>query len=82
MELADQRRDLLQYRELIATDDRLVQLREEVSAVKAEQLAQGTITASEYITELNKEHAARLGREVHRLQSLLAIHTCNNILGK
>lgn len=82
MELDAQRRNLQQCHELITTDDTLVQLREQVSAVKAVQLAQGTITASEYITELNKEHAARLGREVHHLQALLAAHAYNNILGK
>ncbi|MCB0790625.1 MAG: TolC family protein [Flavobacteriales bacterium] len=80
--LAAQRRNIRQDRELVATDDRLVALRGQVSAAKAEQLANGTITASEYITELNKEHAARLGREVHRLQAVLAVRTYNDIQGK
>lgn len=51
-------------------------------ACESEQLSLGTITASEYITELNKENSARLGHEVHQLQRLLAQRVRLNIAGQ
>lgn len=73
--LSAQERNALQFRELMQTDDRLVALRAQVSAAKSEQLTNGTITSSDYITELNREHAARLNKEVHALQAALASRT-------
>lgn len=70
-----QERNALQYRELMQSDDLLVALRAQVSAAKAEQLTIGVITSSDYITELNREHAARLNKEVHALQAALASRT-------
>lgn len=73
--IAQQRKQIEQYRALMTTDQQLVKLREEVAATKADQLAAGTITTSEYIADLNKEQAARLGLEIHELQTVLAIRT-------
>ena len=60
-------------------DREMATLRTEVTEAKAEQLANGTATAADYVNELNKEHAARLGREIHELQAVLAIRTSKDI---
>ncbi len=77
--IAQQRKEIDQYHALMVTDQRLVDLRAVVTTTKSNQLAAGTITTSEYITDLNKEQAARLGQEIHRLQSVLAIRTTKDI---
>lgn len=77
--LAHQREELAHFRALRSSDDRLIALRTEVTEAKAEQLANGTATAADYVNELNKEHAARLGREIHELQAVLAIRTSKDI---
>lgn len=79
MAVEQQRKNMQQFGELTSTDERLVKLRSQVSQAKSEQLANGTITTSEYITELNKEHAARLGSEVHHLQAVLAARTAQDL---
>jgi outer membrane protein TolC len=67
---------------LIEKDDALIALLGGVVRTKGNQLALGTATASDYLTELNKENAARLGREMHQLQRLLAIRLQLNIAGQ
>jgi outer membrane protein TolC len=67
---------------LLEQDGQLVELRGNVTRMRSEQLAQGTATASDYISELNKETSARLGMEVHTLQRLLALRMRLNIAGQ
>jgi outer membrane protein TolC len=67
---------------LLEQDDALITLRGSVAKAKSEQLALGTATASDYITELNKENAARLGLEIHHLQRILAQRMRLNIAGQ
>jgi outer membrane protein TolC len=67
---------------LLEKDNELIGLRGSVAKAKSEQLALGTATASDYITELNKENAARLGLEIHQLQRILAQRMRLNIAGQ
>ncbi len=53
----------------------MLQLREEISDHAATKLSNGTITATEYITELNKESLARINLATHEI--LLKQSICN-----
>lgn len=80
--LAAQDADIHALDQLMEQDAQLVELRGSVTRARSEQLAQGTATASDYIAELNKETAARLGIEMHDLQRLLALRMRLNIAGQ
>jgi outer membrane protein TolC len=49
-----------QYRQAMELEAQVLALREEISGQAASELSNGTITATDYITELNKESLARI----------------------
>lgn len=53
---------------LILRDEEIIKLRVRITKSSSSQLANGTITSTEYITELNAESKARLDLEVHKIQ--------------
>ena len=57
---------------LLLQDDKVVSIRQEITAVKAAELANGTITTTAYLEELNKENEAKLNLEVHKLKLVMA----------
>lgn len=57
---------------LIKLDHDIIALRKKVTQQLSSQLDNGVVTSSEYLTELNSEHQARLTLEVHKLQWLRA----------
>jgi hypothetical protein len=56
-----------QYRQYMELEVQVLQLREEISANAASKFSNGTITATEYITELNKESLARISLATHEI---------------
>lgn len=67
---------------LLEKDGELVDLRASVVKARSEQLAFGTATASDFVTELHKENVARLELQVHQLQRILAQRMRLNIAGQ
>jgi len=64
-----------QYRETMEMDRQVLELQEKISSQAAVQLENGTMTATDYITELNKESLARITLATH--QVLLMQSTAN-----
>lgn len=54
-------------REAAGRDDELIELRRKISGVAASQLNNGTITASQYMAELNSEKQAVIAAEARRI---------------
>ncbi|MEX0648922.1 MAG: TolC family protein [Balneolaceae bacterium] len=54
-------------------DEEVLELRTQITAEKRKQLEQGSITSTEYITELNAENLARIDLELRRIQRIKAI---------
>jgi len=48
-------------------DDQLIEIRKKITGVAASQLANGTITASQYLTELNSEKQAIIGAAARKI---------------
>ncbi|SMO81440.1 TolC family protein [Gracilimonas mengyeensis] len=61
-------RKITQLEEQIELDEQVLNLREQVVEEKESQLAEGVITTTEYLTELNEASRARLQLELHRVQ--------------
>ncbi|MAO66287.1 MAG: hypothetical protein CL666_14925 [Balneola sp.] len=67
-ELAEISKRIEQSQEQMILDEQILELREQVAEEKKNQLEQGVITATEYISELNQEAQARLNVEIRKLQ--------------
>ncbi|GEM_PF-1033377 len=62
---------------LIEKDDQIIALREKVKKAAEKQLSEGTITSTDYLSEVNREKQAVLNRRIHRIQ---LIATCYEYL--
>lgn len=56
-----------QYRETMEMDQQVLELQKSISGKAAVRLENGTMTATEYITELNKESLARITLATHQV---------------
>jgi len=65
-----------------ATDNKLIEIRTSVSASAASQFENGTITATDYLTELNAEKQVRLNAELHRINLIRTRIEYMNITGQ
>ena len=64
------------------SDDELIDIRKRVTAAAASQLENGTITASQYLTELNAEKQAMINADVRRISIARARIEYLNIMGQ
>jgi len=56
-----------QYRQTMEMDQQVLELQKKISEQAAVRLDKGTMTATDYITELNKENLARITLDTHRV---------------
>jgi len=67
---------------LLLTDNELISLRKRISSAAESQYENGTITATEYLNELNSENQARINYEIHKINLAMAKVEFLNISGK
>lgn len=80
--LSQQKNEVEKYKELVATDADIVSLRSRIKENASFKLANGIITSSDYVTELNAENQAMLNQKLHEIQWLQAQYNYQLILGK
>lgn len=80
--LSQQKNEVEKYRDLVATDADIVSLRSRIKENASFKLANGIITSSDYVTELNAENQAMLNQKLHEIQWLQAQYNYQLILGK
>lgn len=61
-----------QYRLTLEMDQQVLELQQKISEQAAVQLDNGTMTATDYVTELNKESLARISLATHRVMLMQA----------
>jgi len=66
--LQNNRSEINKYQSLIETDNRIIQLRNDITLSSVSQLDNGVITSSEYLTEVNAELQARLNLKTHQIK--------------
>jgi len=69
-------------RELVKTDSELIALRKRITSSYESQFENGTITATEYLNELNSEKSAVINSEIHKINLALAGIEYLNISGQ
>ena len=71
-----------QYRQTMELDRKVLELQTNISEQAAVQLDNGTMTAADYISELNKESLARITLDTHRVMLMQAMANYLTIQGK
>jgi outer membrane protein TolC len=74
--------EIQSYIALTESDSELITLRKRITATAESQYKNGTITATDYLNELNSERQAILNYEIHKLNLALARVEYLNISGK
>lgn len=64
--------DVIKAEELIKTDEEIIKLRKSITLSAASQLENGTLTATEFVTEQLAEEQALLNLNLHKMQGLQA----------
>ncbi len=74
--------EISSLRSLIETDAELITIRKRITAAAASQYENGTLTATEYLNEMNSERQALINFEIHKINLALARVEYLNISGK
>jgi outer membrane protein TolC len=74
--------EIEKLQQLVATDDAIIDLRQQVKEAARAQLENGVITANDYLREVNAEDQARQARITHKLQMIQAEINYQTISGK
>lgn len=81
-QLKAQQSEIDKLNQLIATDNEIIDLRQQVKEAAKAQLENGVITTNDYLREVNAEDQARQTRITHQLQLLQAQINYQTISGK
>ena len=74
--------EIASLNKLIVTDSELIALRKRITASAESQYQNGTITATDYMNELNSERQAVINYEIHKINLAMARIQYLNISGK
>ncbi len=74
--------EIASLNKLIETDSELIALRKRITASAESQYQNGTITATDYLNELNSERQAVINYEIHKINLAMARIEYLNISGK
>ena len=80
--LVQQKNEVDKYQQLTNSDAEIVQLRTKIKENASVRLANGIITSSDYITELNAESQVMLNQKLHEIQWLQAQYNYQLVIGK
>ncbi len=67
---------------LLETDLELIEIRKRITSAAESQYENGTITATEYLNEMNSEKQALINHEIHKINLVMARVEYMNICGK
>jgi outer membrane protein TolC len=74
--------EIKSLRELVKTDSELIELRKRITSAAESQFDNGTLTATEYLNELNSEKSVVINGEIHKINLALAGIEYLNISGQ
>ena len=80
--MLQQQNEIEKYQKMIQNDREIIKLRVNVKISAQNQLAEGTISSTDYITFITAEERAKQDLVLHQMQLLIAKFQYNSILGK
>ena len=81
LEQAQQTDDIARYRQMVNTDEEIIQLRTSVRKAAESKLAHGIIDVNELVKEINAENAARVQQSIHQIEWLKAMSDLQLVVG-
>ncbi|WP_025763455.1 TolC family protein [Dyadobacter tibetensis] len=82
MGLIKERAEIEKWHQLLTSDVRIIELRNRIKTVAAQQLKEGTILPADFIREVNAEALARENLSFHKIQYLLYGYNLKASLGQ
>lgn len=79
--VAQQQSEITKLRSLINTDNDIIELRKSIKSVANTQLANGVLTANDFLSYVNAQDQAQQNLTLHQVQLLLAQYNLQNTLG-
>lgn len=80
--LVSKNAEIISLKDLIDRDNELIALRKKITASSKSQYQNGTVTATEYLNQLNSERQALINNEIHKINLSMAMIEYLNISGK
>lgn len=80
--LKQQNTDVVRLQKLLAIDDDIIALRDNIKTTAAAQLENGVINSNDYLREVNAGDQARLNKIVHEIQLLTSQYNLQTTLGR
>jgi outer membrane protein TolC len=80
--LVSKNAEIISIKDLIDRDNELIALRKKITASSKSQYQNGTVTATEYLNQLNSERQALINNEIHKINLSMARIEYLNISGK
>jgi outer membrane protein TolC len=80
--LVSKNAEIISLKALIDRDNELIALRKKITASSKSQYQNGTVTATEYLNQLNSERQALINSEIHKINLSMARIEYLNISGK
>ena len=80
--LVSKNAEIISIKDLIDRDNELIALRKKITASSKSQYQNGTVTATEYLNQLNSERQALINNEIHKINLSMAMIEYLNISGK
>jgi hypothetical protein len=74
LEVQKQLNEIAKIESLIKTDTEIIELRENIKNTAEEQLANGVITANDYVSYVNAVDKARKNLHLHQTQLLMVLY--------
>lgn len=80
LEQMEEMEEMKRYRQLMASDEEIIVLRQSVRRAAESKLAHGIIDINDLLREINAENAARMQQSMHEIQMLKEIYDNKNTL--
>jgi len=68
-----------QYRKILASDDEIIRMRENIYRASAAKTEHGTLSVTDLMRDLNMQHAVKAQKIVHEVQHLKALYDLRNL---
>lgn len=81
LQMTQENYEIKKIRDMIAYDDEIIRLRENVRKAAEAKVANGTLTVIELMREVNTENLAKLDKISHDIELLMAIYKYRNTVG-
>lgn len=81
LQLTQQQNEVRKYQKMIENDRKIILLRETIKKIAQSQLAEGSISTTDYLNFVNAEEKAKQDMILHKMQMIIAIYQYNSIIG-